>query len=649
MSYQKFEKDQLVNLEYSLRRELVRSNRAGAYASTTLVGCNTRRYHGLLVVPQPHLDNDNHVLLSAFDESVEQRDARFNLGIHRFEDENYEPKGHKYLRELDTDPYPKFTYSIGGVRLTKERLFVEYEDRILIRYTLEEAMSSTKLVFKPYLAFRNVHQLTRANNYVDRSYQQIDHGIGVKMYEGYDTLCMQFSKAAYYVHHPDWYYNIEYLKELERGYEGIEDLYVPGTFEVEIEKGESIIFSAGLSEIKPSSLKSKFLSEVNLRIPRNSFEHSLQNAAEQLLVRRSGDNQVIAGYHWFGKWGRDTFIALPGLTLLNGRSDRFEEIINTMVQKMRGAQFPNKAMGMNVSYNAIDTSLWFIWAIQKFVEHTGRESFAWKTYGDIMKKILFAYKDGSIYDVHVTGEGLLTSTDSHTALTWMDSFVDGQAVTPRNGMPVEVNALWYNALHFVCDLAEKYKDDDLNNWMTLLHNLKEAFNREFWNEEKHCLYDFINGHERNDQMRPNQVMACSMPYSPLPDERKRLILHNIRKELLTPRGLRTLSPEDKAYKGSYQGDVKSRDKAYHQGSVFPWLLGAFVEGYLKIHGRSALHFIKEIYAGFEHELSIHGVGSISELFDGDPPHAPRGAISQAWSVSELLRIQWLIKKYEENL
>ncbi|MBI9034770.1 MAG: glycogen debranching enzyme family protein [Bacteroidales bacterium] len=649
MNYLKFEKDQLVNLEYSLRREIVRTNRAGAYASTTLVGCNTRRYHGLFVVPQPHLDNDNHVLLSAMDESIVQRDEQFNLGIHRFKNENYEPKGHKYLRELNTDPYPKFTYRVGGVVLTKERLFVEYDDRILIKYTLVEAQSETKLIFKPYLAFRNIHELTCANNYADRSFSEAKNGVAIKMYDGYDPLFMQFSKSGNYIHKPDWYYNIEYLKELERGYEYLEDLYVPGTFEFNIKKGESIIFSAGLDEIKPSSLKSKFLSETNIRIPRNSYIHTLQNAAEQFLIKRKDEHQVIAGYHWYGKWGRDTFISLPGLTLVNGRENQFLEIMDTMTQKMHGVQFPNKSIGMKTSYNAVDTSLWFIWAVQKYIEHTGKEMFAWEKFGDIMKQILYGYRDGRIYGVHVTGEGLLRTTDQHNALTWMDAFVDGQAVTSRMGMPVEVNSLWYNALSFVSKLAQDNDDVPfLTDWEPLIESLSEAFVREFWNEDKQCLFDYIDGLRKNDQIRPNQVFACSLQYSPLSENQKRMILHRIRKELLCPRGLRTLSPIDDEYKGSYIGDIKQRDLAYHQGSVFPWLLGAFVEGYLKIHGRSALHFVKEIFNDFESELSIHGLGTISELFDGDPPHHPRGAISQAWSVAELLRIDWIIKRYEEG-
>ena len=649
MSYIKFDKKQLVNLEYSLSREILRSNRAGSYASTTITGCNTRKYHGLLVVPQPQLDNENHVLLSGLDESVIQHDSKFNLAIRRFRNDNYEPKGHKYLREYNTDPVPKYIYRVGGVLLQKERLFVQFEDRILIRYTLLDAHSDTKLSFKPFLAFRNAHSISKANNDVNRTYEEAENGVKLRMYDGYDYLHMQFSKEVNYDHSPDWYYDIEYLKELERGYEGLEDLYVPGSFEVEIKKGESIIFSAGTKEIKPSSLQSLFSREYEKRTPRSDYHNTLQNAAEQFFIKRDGFSSLTAGYHWFGKWGRDTFIALPGTTLTMGREDRFVSVMKFMMSRIEDGLFPNKRRGNLINYDSSDTSLWFIWALQQFAEMTGRESFVWDEYGQIMQDVINSYMSGEIYWLKVRENGLIYAGNNDTALTWMDTYTNGQPVNSRHGYAVEVNALWYNALCYISDLSEKYGDGSFKeNWKETIEIIPDSFKTIFWNKKEQFLYDCVSDDNIDDRIRPNAVFACSMMHSPLSENKQQKVLEVIRKRLLTPRGLRTLTPEDKDYCGTYVGPQIDRDKIYHHGTVFPWLLGAFVEGYLKIHGKSALHFANEIYNSFEEVIQDHGVGSISEIYDGDPPHHGRGAISQAWSVGEVLRIKWIIDNYQLN-
>ena len=318
MSYINFDKNQLVNLEYSLSRELLRSNRAGSYASSTIVNCNTRKYHGILVVPQPGIDNENHVLISSLDETVIQREAEFNLGIHKYPGGIFNPKGHKYIRDFTTDPFPKLTYRVGGVLLTKEMVFIHNEDRMIIKYTLEDAHSPTKIRIKPFLAFRNVHHLSKENIFADKKFEKVSGGIKVRMYHGYSELFLQISKENEYIHAPDWYYNIIYQEELERGYEYMEDLYVPGFFEFEIKKGESVYLSAGTSEMIPSGIRKAFNAEQKMRVPRDNFENCLINAAQQFIVNRGNKTEIIAGFPWFGRWGRDTFIALPGLTMVNG-------------------------------------------------------------------------------------------------------------------------------------------------------------------------------------------------------------------------------------------------------------------------------------------------------------------------------------------
>ena len=649
MSYIKFDKRQLVNLEYSLQKELLRSNRAGSYASTTITGCNTRKYHGLLVSIQPQIDDQHHVLLSSFDETVIQHDKEFNLGIHKYEDNVYEPGGHKYIRDFDSDPIPKLTYRIGGVVLTKERVFAANDDQILIRYTLEEAHSPTKLRFKPYLAFRSVHFMTKANESANTSFDRVQNGIKVRLYDNYSPLFMQFSKKVKYIHNPNWYYGIEYSKEKSRGYDYKEDLFVPGYFELSIKQGESIVFSAGLKEISAARLKSLFNKEVEVRIPRDSFENCLVNAAQQFFIHKKDTIDLIAGYHWFNISARDVFVSLPGLVLTQNDTKTFTGVIDSLLKQMKGPFFPSYRVGNELIFESVDAPLWFFWTLQQYILFTGDESMIWKRYKKIMLKILNAYYEGTSCNIHVLENGLLYAGGENDALTWMNVRIDGKPVVNRNGLAVEVNALWYNALRFYSELGKSNGDTrGMKKWDDLAKAMEKSFIDTFWDEEKGYMADVVAGDMKDFSVRPNQVFACSLPYC-IPDEQKiHSILHVVESELLTPRGLRTLSPKNKDYKGIYKGDIIARDTAYHQGSAFPWLLGHFAEAWLKIHGLSGLALIKRIYADFEDEMVEAGIGTISELYYGDPPYRGKGAISQAWSVAELLRINHLIKQYGQN-
>jgi len=647
MSYINFDKTQLVNLEYSLSRELLRSNRAGSYANSTIVNCNTRKYHGILVTPQPGIDHDNHVLLSSLDETVIQREAEFNLGIRKYPGGVYNPKGHKYIRDFVTEPIPKLTYRVGGVILTKEMIFTTRDDRMIFKYTLVEAHSPTKLRLRPFLAFRNVHKLSKENIFADKKFEQVDNGIKVRMYQGYTDLFMQLSKPVEYTHVPDWYYNIEYQEEMDRGYEYQEDLYVPGFFEVEIKTGESIYFAAGTKMITPSMMKRAFTNELEKRIPRDTFSNCLINAAQQFIIKQGSRTEVIAGFPWFSRSGRETFVALPGLTLVTGEEKTCKAVIDTMVDDMKGPLLPNLGSGKVSNYAAVDTSLWFFYALQQYAAFTGSHLAVWKEYGKKMKTILEGYRDGTEYNIHMEPDGLIYAGVPGKALTWMDSIVHGKPVTPRIGKTVEVNALWYNAIRFSLELATLAGDTAfINEWEELSCSIPGSFLETFWNPEKRYLADYVDGEYKDWTVRPNMVFATSLPYSPVREEVRKEVLSRVKQELLTPRGLRTLTPKSPVYKGIYFGVPAERDSAYHQGTVWPWLLGHFVEGYLRIHGKSGLSFIKSIYQGFEAVMTEHGIGTISGIYDGDPPHAARGAISRAWSVAELLRINYMIKKYE---
>jgi len=646
MSYINFDKSQLVNLEYSLSRELLRSNRAGSYASSTIINCNTRKYHGMLVTNQPGIDNENHVLLSSLDETVIQMDSEFNLGIHKYPGGVYNPKGHKYLRDFSTEPYPKMTYRVGGVILTKEMVFTTHEDRMLIKYTLVDAHSPTKLRLKPFLAFRNIHALSKENIFADKKYEIVPQGIKVRMYQGYTDLFMQISKNNEYTHVPDWYYKIEYQEEMDRGYECQEDLYIPGFFEFDIKKGESVIFAAGTRELNPASMKRTFNAELAKRTPRNKFENCLQNAAQQFIVKKGKNTEVLAGFPWFGRSGRSTFVSLPGLTLVNGDIATCKAVIDTMVSEMKGPLFPNYGSGHSTTYNSADTSLWFFWTLQQYAAFTGNKKEIWATYGKKMKIILDGYREGTEFNIHMDTDGLIYAGLPGMALTWMDAYAYGKPVTPRIGKTVEINALWYNAICFSMEIAKLNGDKVFcKRWEPIAKQIPESFMGKFWSPEKHYLADYIDGEYKDWAVRPNMVIAASLPFSPVKEDIRKEVLSRVKQELLTPRGLRTLSPKSPVYKGSYLGNPAEREAAYHQGTVSPWLLGHFVEGYLAIHGKSGLSLIRSIYAGFESVMTEHGIGTISEIYDGDPPHTARGAISQASSVAELLRMGFLMKQY----
>lgn len=649
MSYIQFDKTKLINLEYSLSRELIRSNRSGAYASTTIVGCNTRKYHGLLVVPQPNLDDELHVLLSALDETVIQHDAEFNLGLRKYPGGNWYPKGHKYIRDFDSEPIPMAIYRVGGVVLKRESLLAINDDRMLIRYTLLDAHSPTTLRFTPFLAFRSRHHLSSANIFADTNYAPVDQGISMRLYQGYSRLFMQFSKNPEYVHVPDWFYNIEYIREQERGYDYSEDLFVPGFFEIPIEKGESIIFSAGLTEVQASRLGAAFNREVKARTPRDNFVNCLVNSAQQFLVERGDKTEVIAGYPWYGRYSRDTFIALPGLTLELGNTKLFRAVMNTMVQELKGSLFPNTGRGSTLAYNSVDAPLWFFWTIQQYINYTKDWSGAWKSWGHAMETILDGYIQGTGFNIRMNELGLIEAGDKGLALTWMDAIVDGKPVTPRTGMPVEVNALWYNALSFYSELALKLENSAAaGKYQEIIGRVTDNFLRVFWNRQKRYLYDYVEGDYKDEAIRPNQLIAASLPYSLLSDDQARLVLDVVKSVLLTPRGLRSLSPHHPDYKGDYSGDQSERDRAIHQGTVWPWLLGHFAEAWLKIYGKSGLWLIEDIFLDFEEVMREDGIGTISEVYEGNPPHKGGGAISQAWSVAELHRINGLLNKIRNS-
>ncbi|MDP4183564.1 MAG: amylo-alpha-1,6-glucosidase [Bacteroidota bacterium] len=648
MSYLKFDKSQLVNLEYSLQREILRTNRAGSYSISTLARSNTRKYHGLLVCPLDELDGSKHVLLSSLDETIVQHGSSFNLGLHRYSGEHYNPKGHKYITDFEFETNSLTTYRVGGVVLTVERLLVEKKQQVLMRYTLVDAHSPTKIQFKPFLAFRSIHSLSKANLFANTKYQMVPNGIRMKLYDGYPFLNMQFSKEPAFIPVPDWYYNIEYYKEIERGYEGLEDLFVPGYFEIPIEKGESLIFSASTEEIDPLLLKRKFTSETKKKDHRDSFFNCLKIAAGQFLVKKEKQYNVVAGYPWYDGRTRQTLLSLPSLTLAFGDEKTFENVLDYLIGQMKDGLFPRTSGQFELDYDDCDSPLILFWTLQQLAAYRKETKSIWKKYGPLMKKILLGYKKGLPFNIKMLNNGLITAGDGARALTWMDGYVDEKPVTPRKGLPVEVNALWYNAICFALKLAKEYSDKEfISRWGKMPAKIEEAFVQTFWSEDRQYLADYVDGNYKDWSVRPNMVIVAALEYSPIDKEKKKAILEIAIKDLMTPRGLRSLSPRDPLYQGVAMGNERERQSAIHQGSAYPWLMGIFIIGYLSIYKKSGLSFAKQIIKGFEEEMTENCVGTISELYDGDPPHKGRGAISQAWNVAFILRSIKVIESYEK--
>ncbi|MBQ5370441.1 MAG: glycogen debranching enzyme family protein [Bacteroidaceae bacterium] len=647
MSYLRFDKTQMTNLQDSLYKELLITNESGAYCSTTLVGCNIRKYHGLLVVPVPNLDDENHVLLSSLDETVIQHGAEFNLGLHKYQGDNYSPKGHKYIMSFEWDKVPTWIYRIGGVLLKKELVYRTDRFRLFIRYTLLEAHSPTTLRLKPFLAFRSVRQWTHENSVANTGYEPVENGIKMCMYEGYPELYMQTTAENEFHYQPDWYRGLDYPKERERGYESTEDLLVPGYFEMPIKKGESIIFTASLKEKSPKMYAKIMEDEIESLDRRDSFYHCLVNAAHQFHVQEGEEEYLLAGYPWFKARARDTFISLPGVTLAIGERDRFERYMKTAEKGLR--EFMNK-QPLSVSIYEMeqpDTLLWATWCLQQYAKYTSRRE-CYEKYGNLLFEMINFVRNGKHNNLFVHENGLLYSCGRDRAVTWMNSTVNGHPIVPRSGYIVEFNALWYNALKFAEQMLSELGGAEHEAFAKLLgqeaDKVGASFKEVFLNEHGYLL-DYVDGQMMDWSVRPNQLFAIALDFSPLDVKERKRVLDICTKELVTPKGIRSLSPKSGGYNPMYIGQQTQRDYAYHQGTAWPWLTGFYLEAYLRVYKMSGVNYIERQLIGFEEELFYHCVGTIPELFDGNPRFSGRGAISFAMNVSGILRAIRLLEKY----
>ena len=639
----KFNKSELVNLEYSLKREIIAANETGAYCNTSIVTCNTRRYHGLLAVPVEQLGGGRFMLLSSLDESLVLRGKQFNLGIHCYGD-TYDPKGHKYIVDFDANPVPVVTYKVGGILFTKTIMMVPDNDQVLIKYELLEAPSKLTLMLKPFLAFRSIHSLTNQNADAYTGYDEVDGGVAFRLYNGFPYLNMQVSGQSAFKYQPYWYSGVTYSDEYRRGFDCREDLFVPGTFSLEMKPGDSVVFSASTNEINPRGLKRKFTDTLKKMGQIGSFHDLLAHNAEMFKCRMGNKTRINAGFSWL-ETGllRETIASLPGLTLYaDGNTEDFENILDTLIEENEERLY-RRTTQCEAPLRLTDT-------IQQYIRFAGKERQVWKKYGEVLKGIIESYAPGVRKEIAMHPNGLLWAQMDGVALSWMNAYVYGRPVTERAGYQVETNAYWYNALCFAIDMENKYgpkKSEFVAKWTPVRDLVKENFQPTFWMPEWGWLADYVGNGPKDPAVRPNMLVPVYLEYSPIDEEVVSEVVMTINNELLTKRGLRSLSPRNEAYRGVYEGSQIDRDLAYHQGCAFPSLLAPYVDICFKMMGDAFYKRAEYLTEGFFQDISKHGVGAFSELYDGDPPHEPHGAISSAQSTAALLTVEHIMNQYKK--
>lgn len=644
-------REDLENFEYAIGAEWLETNGLGGFASSTVLGVNTRKYHALLnVALKPPVQRA--VMVSRVDETITVGSEKYDISASEYEAAVY-PTGYKYLEGMRVDPFPIFAYRVGGVKLEKSIFMVYGEDMTVITYTVDPMQDGPRrtqvvLSVRPFVAGRDHHQVMSENEEFDKNLHVEPDTLRMRPYPHLPPVFIGFSGGRFQ-HSGYWYRDFFYRKERERGYPCVEDLYSPGlvVFHFDESNSRSIILSTEpIPNAPPEGIRGKELRRrrrlINIPLAETEPGAHLVAAADAFIVKRGDDGRsVIAGYPWFTDWGRDAMISLPGLTLATGRFEDARRIISTFVSSVREGLIPNRFTdGENeAEYNTIDATLWLFEAVRKYYDYTSDCDFV-SSLLPALRDIIRHHIVGTMFSIKADSDHLLAGGTPDVQLTWMDAKVNGEVITSRCGKAVEVNALWYNALMIVSDLcadagglAEESKYD------VLASRVFQSFNREFWNEERGCLYDVINGDYRDGSIRPNQIFAISLTYPVLEKSRRKSVMEVVKSELVTPFGLRTLSPNDPRYRGRYEGDLYARDAAYHQGAVWPWLMGHYIKAYQRTYGLSdeTLAYCGGLLKGLLDHMKLNGLGTVAEIYDGDPPHRPRGCFAQAWSVAETLR------------
>lgn len=639
------------DLAFATSREWLETNGIGGFSSSTITGLNTRRYHGLLTAAtKPPVGR--LVLLSKLEETLIIDGKRYELSTNQYPG-TVHPQGFHYQIGFRLDPFPVFTYEVEGARLEKSVFMVQGENTTVVQYELTGVLPDTGrstasivLEVRPLIAFRDYHSLTHENSALNSNVETAAGLTTVKPYGDLPALHLAHDTARIDTN-GFWYRNFQYAVEQERGLDFAEDLFSPCafTFDLNASATISLIASTERRDVGMANVYRK--AEIDRRasligsLKGDQLINRLIEAAYQFIVSRERCKTVIAGYHWFADWGRDTMIALPGLTLTTGHAEIAKSILAEFAAHVDQGMLPNRFpdAGETPEYNTVDATLWFFEAVRSLLERTNDFDFVRANLYAVLTDIVDWHVKGTRYQIHVDDDGLLYSGEPGVQLTWMDAKVGDWVVTPRHGKPVEIQALWYNALRVMEQLAGKFKDTKAKKkYAAMAEKARATFNEVFWNEEAGCLYDVVSGEARDASIRPNQVIAISLANAMLSKDRAASVLRVVESELLTPRGLRTLSPRDPNYIGKYEGDPRRRDGAYHQGTVWPWLMGPFITAYVKTFGAKAGRKFASVWLEqFRAHLHEACLGQISEIFDGDAPHTPRGCVAQAWSVAELLR------------
>ncbi|MBF0197669.1 MAG: glycogen debranching enzyme N-terminal domain-containing protein [Planctomycetes bacterium] len=643
-----FHQKALQNLEQSFALEWLETNGKGGYSSSNLIECNTRKYHGLLVSSLPKLQN-KYVLLSKLETSVYIDGEEYELSTNKYPGTLF-PHGYKYYKDFKHDTFPMWTYDINGVTLQKSIMMVRDEDTVLLRFELIDGCSKLNLNLKPFLAFRASHDLTEVNDDFDPSMTSEGNYYSVKPYDLLPEIHFTADDNLDFQFKPVWFENFEYYKEREKNNPYHEDLHSPGLFSLELNKGKALYFKVSLDKTD-KSLESIWQQESDQRNKKaklykddQPLSANLKMQADHFLVKNYLGQQVItAGYPWYVSWGRDAMISLPGLTILRGLKEEALSVLTNYTKHEQNGMLPNyvNIIGGENSYNSVDASLWFFWACKQYLTHTNDMKSMMKDLVPCMRKVIQSFIANEVPVAQLNENGLISSGNSGTHLTWMDATAWGRPATPRYGYAVEVNALWIHALGFY---LETIKEDPTGEIRKCLDKAKKSFIELFWLKEGY-LADLVN-EQVDTAFRPNQIFAVSLDYMPLSENQKQSILDKVKEKLLTPYGLRTLSQDHPQYRGEYTGNINERDYCYHQGTIWPWLLAPYAEACFK-NSKDKSKLAKELQEYIKPLIAKHteevGLKQISEIFDGDAPHTPRGCIAQAWSVGEVIRALHLIQ------
>jgi predicted glycogen debranching enzyme len=653
----RLDRDDCQGLERALGAEWLETDGLGGYASSTATMCATRRYHGLLVSVPPG-SKEPHLFLSRFEEELDEDGRAFPLSMARYPDV-WAPQGHQHLESFELAPWPRAVYRVGETELVREVLMVRGAPTVLVRWTLTEAPGVRHLDLRPFLPCRSAGALSVRNDVLDETVERFPRGLVCRPYAALPEVTLSLDRAlgaadTEFHEAPTWYTDVEYTEEARRGYDDREDQWSPGVLRVGLTPGESLTIAASIDGevVDPAALFEREVARrrAELERARPGLAGAADLAAGAFLVRSDdgtpgGRPGVVAGYPWFGEWGRDTYISLPGLTLARGDVEGCTEVLSSALGYLKDGLLPNRyGRGAEASeYHSIDAALWFARAVslyEKAAGHDGRVRVV-DEYGPALFEIATRYWEGTGLGVRADEESALVRCGPEAAAaTWMDAHTEDEVYTPRDGYPVEINALWYSLLDHLEDLAKESGDRALlRTWRERRRLAKRSFLEKLWLEDHRYLADrWVDG-APDKSIRPNMVIAASLAASPLTRDRRADVVRIAKALLVTPRGLRTLAPDDSAYTGTYGGGTAERDAAYHQGTVWPWLLGFYTEAHLRAFGtkRKERDELLELWQGLAPELGRAGLGHVSEVFDGDLPHAPNGTIAQAWNTAEMLR------------